>query len=200
MSESEPVSRSARNRERRTLVIRRQDHIGDAISIAWLAPAETVGDAIIGRLQDYLGSRVRIEKAEISRDTIEVEVEVRGWREEADRMARAARDLAEKGGRRAALQMCQESLQIDSLNIEAMSTMGFVLAALDRDEEALQAFKRAREFGASGVEPVLQLVRCAMRLKRLGTAVQYVHEALRIDPQNREARRTLRAIKRQMNS
>ena len=198
MSESEPASPPRRNRERRTLVIRRDDHIGDPISIAWLAPAETVGDAIIGRLQDYLGPKVRIEKAEISRDTMEVEVEARGWREEADRMARAARDLAEKGGRRAALQMCEESLQLDSINIEGITTMGIVLTALDRNEEALQAFKRAREFGASGVEPVLQLVRCAMRMNRLGTAVQYVHEALRMDPHNSEARRTLRAIKRQM--
>ena len=198
MSESEPASPPRRNRERRTLVIRRDDHIGDPISIAWLAPAETVGDAIIGRLQDYLGPKVRIEKAEISRDTMEVEVEARGWREEADRMARAARDLAEKGGRRAALQMCEESLQLDSINIEGITTMGIVLTALDRNEEALQAFKRAREFGASGVEPVLQLVRCAMRMNRLGTAVQYVHEALRMDPHNSEARRALRAIKRQM--
>jgi len=198
MSESESASPARRNRERRTIVIRREDHVGDPISIAWLAPAETVGDAIIGRLRDYLGPKVRIEKAEISRDTMEVEVEARGWREEADRMAYAARDLAEKGGRRAALQMCQESLAIDSLNIEAMSTMGIVLAALERDEEALQAFKRAREFGASGVEPVLQLVRCAMRLNRLGTAVQYIHEVLRMDPQNPEARRTMRTIKRQM--
>jgi len=198
MSESEPASPPRRNRERRTLVIRRDDHIGDPISIAWLAPAETVGDAIIGRLQDYLGPKVRIAKAEISRDTMEVEVEARGWREEADRMARAARDLAEKGGRRAALQMCEESLQLDSINIEGITTMGIVLTALDRNEEALQAFKRAREFGASGVEPVLQLVRCAMRMNRLGTAVQYVHEALRMDPHNSEARRALRAIKRQM--
>ena len=198
MSESEPASPPRRNRERRTLVIRRDDHIGDPISIAWLAPAETVGDAIIGRLQDYLGPKVRIAKAEISRDTMEVEVEARGWREEADRMARAAHDLAEKGGRRAALQMCEESLQLDSINIEAVTTMGIILTALDRNEEALQAFKRAREFGASGVEPVLQLVRCAMRMNRLGTAVQYVHEALRMDPHNSEARRALRAIKRQM--
>ena len=198
MSESEPASPPRRNRERRTIVIRREDHIGDPISVAWLAPAETVGDAIIGRLHDYLGPKVRIEKAEISRDTMEVEVEARGWREEADRMARAARDLAEKGGRRAALQMCEESLQLDSINIEAMTTIGIILSALDRNEEAMGAFKRAREFGASGVEPVLQLVRCAMRMNRLGTAVQYVHEVLRLDPHNPEARRTLRAIKRQM--
>jgi hypothetical protein len=166
--------------------------------VAWLAPAETVGDAVIGRLRDYLGHKVRIEKAEISRDMIEVEVEVRGWREEGTRMARAARDLAEKGGKRAALLMCQEALQLDSLSIEAMTTMGTILVAMQRDEEALDAFKHAREFGASGVEPVLQLVRCAMRLKRLGTAVQYVHEVLRIDPRNTEARRALRSIKRQM--
>jgi tetratricopeptide (TPR) repeat protein len=198
MSESEPGSRSRRNRERRTIVIRRDDHIGDPISIAWLAPAETVGDAIMGRLQDYLGPKARIAKAEISRDSMEVEVEVRGWPDEATHMARAARELAEKGGRRAALKMCEESLQLDFLSIEALSTKGNILTVLGRDEEALQAFKRAREFGAPGVEPMLQLVRCAMRLKRFGSAVQYVHEVLRMDADNPEARRALRTIKRHM--
>jgi hypothetical protein len=61
MSESEPASRPKRHREHQTLVIRREDHVGDPLSIAWLMPAETLGDAIVGRLRDFLGRRVRIK-------------------------------------------------------------------------------------------------------------------------------------------
>jgi tetratricopeptide (TPR) repeat protein len=195
MSESDRASRQKRHRERQTVVIRREDHVGDPISIAWLVPAETLGDAIVGRLYDYLGRRVRIKKAEISRDTIEVQVEVRGWREEANRLASAARDLSEKGAKRGALAMCREALELDSLSVEAMTAMGTILAALGKDEEALDAFQHAREFGDEGVSVVLAMLECAMRLGWLASAERYAQEALRLDPGNLQARDALHSIK-----
>lgn len=198
MSESEPASRQKRYRECQTLVIRRQDHVGDPISIAWLVPAETRGDAIVGRLRDYLGRRVRIKKAEISRDTIEVQVELRRWREEASRLARAARDLSEKGARRGALSMCREALELDSLSAEAMTAMGTILASLGRDQEALDAFQHAREFGAEGVTILLAMLDCAIRLSWLRTAERYAQEALRLDPRNLQAREALHSIRQRM--
>ena len=195
MSESEPASRPKPYRERRTLVIRREDHVGDPISIAWLVPVETLGDAIVARLHDYLGRRVRIKKAEISRDTIEVEVEVRGWREEANRLARAARDLSEKGARRGALAMCREALELDSLSVEAMTAMGTILVALGKDDEALGAFQHAREFGAGGVSILLTMLDCAIRLGWLVSAERYATEALRLDPGNLRARDALHSIR-----
>ncbi len=198
MSESDASERPGRRRERRqTITIRREDHIGDPIGIAWLAPDESVGDVVIGRLRDYLGHRVKIAKAEISRDKIEVEVESRGWREEAARLAAAARDLHQKGAKRNALSMCREALELDSLNPGAMTTLGIILADLERDKEALDALKHAREFGAGGIEVILAMMRCALRLERVGPAVQYANEALRLEPRNLEARRTLKAIKQQ---
>jgi Flp pilus assembly protein TadD len=169
-----------------------------------LAP-EAVGDALIDRLRDYLGPRVRVIKAEISRDALEVELESLGWRDEATRLAKAARDLYQKGARRNALSMCAEALALDSLNAEAMTTRGMILEGLERYEEALDAYTHAREFessgiGSSGIEVMLAMTRCALRLSRMGTALQYVHEALRIDPRNSEARRALRSIKRQMGA
>ena len=198
MSESDRASRQKRYRERQTVVIRREDHVGDPISIAWLVPAETLGDAIVGRLRDYLGRRVRIKKAEISRDTIEVEVEVRGWREEANRLARAARDLSQKGAKRGALAMCREALELDSLSVEAMTAMGAILAALGKDEEALDAFQHAREFGDEGASVLLAMLDCALRLGWLTSATRYAQEALRVDPGNVRARDALHSIRQRM--
>jgi tetratricopeptide (TPR) repeat protein len=198
MSESDRAPRQKRHRERQTVVIRREDHVGDPISIAWLVPAETLGDAIVGRLHDYLGRRVRIKKAEISRDTIEVQVEVQGWREEANRLASAARDLSEKGAKRGALAMCREALELDSLSVEAMTAMGTILAALGKDEEALDAFQHAREFGDEGVSVVLAMLECAMRLGWLASAERYAQEALRLDPENLQARDALHSIKQRI--
>jgi len=198
MSESDRASRQKRHRERQTVVIRREDHVGDPISIAWLVPAETLGDAIVGRLRDYLGRRVTIKKAEISRDTIEVQVEVRGWREEANRLARAARDLSEKGAKRGALAMCREALELDSLSGEAMTAMGTILVALGKDEEALPAFQHAREFGDEGVSILLAMLDCAIRLGWLSSAERYAREALRLDPGNLQARDALHSIKQRI--
>ena len=198
MSESEPASPPKRYRERQTLVIRREDHVGDPISIAWLMPAETLGDAIVGRLRDYLGRGVSIKKVEISRDAIEVQLEVRGWREEANRLARAARDLAQKGAKRGALAMCREALELDSLSVEAMTAMGTILAALGRDEEALDAFQHAREFGAEGVSVLLAMLDCAIRLGSLPSAERYAMEALRLDSRNLQARDALHFIRRRI--
>jgi tetratricopeptide (TPR) repeat protein len=198
MSESDRASRQKRHRERQTVVIRREDHVGDPISIAWLVPAETLADAIVGRLRDYLGRRVRIKKAEISRDTIEVEVEVRRWREEANRLASAARDLSEKGAKRGALAMCREALELDSLSVEAMTAMGTILAALGKDEEALDAFQHAREFGDEGVSVLLAMLECAIRLGWLASAERYAQEALRLDPGNLQVRDALHSIKQRI--
>jgi tetratricopeptide (TPR) repeat protein len=198
MSESEPASPPKRYRERQTLVIRREDHVGDPISIAWLMPAETLGDAIVGRLRDYLGRRVRIKKAEISRDTIEVQVEVRAWLEEANRLAKAARELSEKGAKRGALAMCREALELDSLSVEAMTAMGTILAALGRNEEALNAFQHAREFGAEDVSIPLAMLDCAIRLGWLAAAERHARQALRLDPRNLQARDALHSIRQRM--
>ncbi|HKN00217.1 MAG TPA: hypothetical protein VJX23_06845 [Candidatus Binataceae bacterium] len=194
MSESDDSRRRDRNRFRQTIVIRRDDHIGDPIGIAWLASPETAGDAIVERLRDYLGRRVRIAKAEISRDKIEVEIESRGWHEEATRLAAAARDLQEKGAKRNALSMYREALQLDSLNADAMAGLGIILAQLENDKEALDALKHAREFGADGIEIALTMMQCAIRLGRLGAATQYAQEALRLEPRNLAARRAMKTL------
>ena len=116
-------------------------------------------------------------------------------REEANRLARAARDLFEKGAKRGALAMCREALELDSLSVEAMTAMGTILAALGNDEQALDAFQHAREFGDEGVYVLLAMLDCALRLGWLTSAERYAQEALRLDPGNIQARDALHSIK-----
>jgi len=196
MSESERPAPSASTRERRSLVIRREDHIGDPIGIAFLESAETESDAVLARLREYLGTKLKLVKAEISHDEITVEVESRGWREEGARMAAAARDLHAKGARRAALPMYRDAMNLDPLNTEAILSLGLLLTEQEKFAEAFSALKRAREFGAAGSELLIAMARCATRLDRSATAVAYYEQVLKLEPRNFVARSALRALGR----
>jgi len=177
-------------------VIRREDHIGDPIGIAFLESAETDSDAVLARLREYLGTKLKLIKAEISHDEITVEVESRGWPEEGARMAAAAKDLHAKGARRAALLMYRDAVELDPLNAEALLRLGLALTEQEKFAEAFSALKRAREFGATGTELLIAMARCAARLDRVATAAAYYEQVLKLEPRNFVARRALRALGR----
>jgi tetratricopeptide (TPR) repeat protein len=181
-------------RARRSLVIRGNDHVGDPVGVAFLESPETNGDAVLERIREYLGDKLKLVKAEVSYGEITVEVESRGWTEEGARMAAAARDLYQKGARRAALSMYRDALELDPLNADAALGLGFALADQEKFAQALAALKRAREFGADGVDLLIAMGRCAVGLERGANAVAYYEEALKIEPRNFIARRALRAL------
>ena len=192
MSESERSSRSGSGNNRRcTVVIRRDDHFGDAIGLAFLEEPETRGDAILSRLGDYLGPRVKIVRAEVSRAQIEAEVEIRGWSEEAARLAVMARDLLSKGARKGAIGLCREGLRLDPLNVDALKILGAALSARGEHELALDALRRAREAGGEHLDVLLALGQSAMELDRRPSAISYLRAALELDSQNFVARRAL---------
>jgi tetratricopeptide (TPR) repeat protein len=194
MSESDQQPPRRRARANRSLVIRRIDHVGDAVGLAFLESPETGGDALLARLREYLGDKLKLVKAEVSHGEITVEVEARRWTEEGARMAAGARDLYKKGAKRAALAMYRDALDLDPLNPEA--TLGLAMAVLEQENfaEAFTALKRAREFGAEGLELLLALGRCAAELDRGPNAVAYYEEALKLEPRNFVARRALSAL------
>lgn len=196
MSESDAAAPRRAGRRVLRLVLRREDHIGDALGLAFLEAPETAGDAILERVRAYLGGRLRILKAEVSRARIDVEIEAGGWPEEAARLAAAARDLSNKGARRNAEAMFREALAIDPLNPAAMAGLGVALAAQNRDLEALDALRRAREFGADDAEVLLAMAACAARMGRRSATLAYLEQALEIDPKNFAARRSLKALGR----
>ncbi len=181
---------------RRSLVLRRVDHVGDPLGLAFLESPETNGDVVLERIREFLGDKLKLVKAEVSHNEITVEVESRGWTEEGARMAALARELYEKGAKRSALAMYRDALDLDPLNAEAIFRLGLALAQKEKFAEALAALKRARVFGADGVEILIAMAQCAAGLDRSATAVAYYEEALRIEPRNFVARRALSALGR----
>ena len=181
-------------RTRRSLVIRRIDHVGDPVGIAFLESPETDGDAVLERIREYLGDRLKLVKAEVSHDEITVEVESRGWSEEGTRLADAARELYRKGAKRAALATYRDALDLDPLNAEANYHLGLALVERERFADAFAALKRARELGSSGVELLNALARSASALDRRASAIAYYEEALKIEPRNFVARRALGSL------
>src|SRR5271168_4305782 len=196
MSASDQQTPSRKTRARRSIVIRRIDHIGDPVGLAFLESPETNGDAVLDRVRAYLGDKLKLVKAEVSHGEITVEVESRRWPEEGERMAAAARDLYEKGARRSALSMYRDALELDPLNAEAVLRLGLALAEQEKFAEALAALKCPREFGAEGVALLLAMGQCAAALERGASAVRYYEEALEIEPRNFVARRGLSALGR----
>ncbi len=184
-------------RVRRSVVIRRIDHVGDPVGLAFLESPETNADAVLDRIREYLGDKLKLVKVEVSHGEIAVDVESRGWAEEGARMAAAARDLYQKGAKRAALSMYRDALELDPLNAEAILRLGLALAEQEKFADAFAALKRAREFGAGGVELLVAMGQCAAALERAPNAVAYYEEALKLAPRNFVARRALRALGRE---
>jgi tetratricopeptide (TPR) repeat protein len=194
MSASDKQAPPRRSRARRSLVIRRVDHVGDPVGLAFLESPETDGDAVLDRIREYLGDKLKLVKAEVSRDEITVEIEFRGWTEEGTRMASLARDLYEKGAKRSALSMYRDALDLDPLNAEAMLRLGLALAEQEKFADALTALKHAREFGSGGAELLVAMGQCATGLERSAAAIAYYEEALKLEPRNFIARSALRAL------
>jgi tetratricopeptide (TPR) repeat protein len=194
MSASDKQAPPRRSRGRRSLVIRRIDHVGDPVGLAFLESPETNGDAVLDRVREYLGDKLKLVKAEVSHHEITVEIEFRGWTEEGTRMASVARDLYQKGAKRSALSMYRDALDLDPLNAEAMLRLGLAFAEQQKFADALTALKHAREFGACGVELLVAMGQCAIGLERSATAIAYYEEALKLEPRNFIARSALRAL------
>ena len=72
--------------------------------------------------------------------------------------------------------------------------LGLAFAEQEKFAEALDALKHAREFGASGVELLVAMGRCAAGLDRSANAIAYYEEALKLAPRNFVARRALSAL------
>jgi tetratricopeptide (TPR) repeat protein len=181
---------------RRRLVLLRDDHIGDAVGAIFLDPSAANADAIITRLREYLGKMVRVISAELTTDRAEVEVEVRALTDEASRLAAAAADLSRKGGRRNALSLYRQALELDPLNRDACQGLGLLLADSKNYRDALAMLKLARESGPETVELLHALGRVCMQADRTSSAISYLEKGFELDPSHFGVRRALSELGR----
>ena len=189
---SERRARSARARGSTvSIVIRREDHIGDGLGFIFLEAGGGDQDAIIERLREYLGPRIRILKAEIGAERIEVEAGGRRFAEEAARLAEAAEDLRRKGASRNAMAHFTEALALDPLNVMALRGLGRLLAARQDYSGAFRMLCKAREAGGDNAEVLHDLGCAAAAMERIATAIVYLERACELAPDNMAIRRTL---------
>lgn len=200
MNESDVSPAGSHNEARRagrsrpadaTIVIRREDHIGDPLGAIFFEAESGDHDAILGRLREYLGPRVRVVRAEIGSDRIEVRVGERRFAEEAARMAEAGAALRRQGASRNAIAHFKEALALDPLNVTALCAMGAMLSEREDYSGALAALCKAREAGGDNPMVLHELGRAAAGSGRIATAVVYLERACELAPDNLAIRRTL---------
>src|SRR5579863_501978 len=185
-----------RIKQRRRIVIRRDDHIGDALGMMFLDPSAENEDSILERLCDYLGRRLRVVKAELTAERAEVEVELQALGDEASRLAATAHDLRQKGARRNALALFREALELDPLSREAAMGLGLMLADAEQYGDAFKMLKRARESGPDEPGLLYEMGRLCTKLERTASAIGYLERAFELDPSHFGARRALTELGR----
>jgi tetratricopeptide (TPR) repeat protein len=142
-------------------------------------------------LREYLGSRVRILKAEIGAEQVEIEIGGRRFAQEATRLAEAGQGLRRKGASRNAMAHFKEALTLDPLNVMALRGMGALLTAREDYSAAFRALCKAREAGGDSAEVLHDLARAAAGMERIATAIVYLERACVLAPDNLVVRRTL---------
>jgi DNA-binding SARP family transcriptional activator len=145
-------------RQRRTLTIRREDHLEDTVGAIFFAPAEGNENYILQRLGEYLGPHLTLLRAEIGSKQMTVEVQAQCFSEESARLAAEAEKLWSSGGRRAALAMIKDAVALDSLSQRAATTLGALLLDAGAPGEALAHLRRARELGPESADMLRHLI------------------------------------------
>jgi tetratricopeptide (TPR) repeat protein len=100
-----------------------------------------------------------------------------------------------------AIELCREAIGLDPECGSAYNDIGFYLVALGRADDAIVWFKKAiatKRSGASsepGPIPWINLGKLYLERKDYGEALQHFEEALKVDPDNSEARDLARSIR-----
>jgi tetratricopeptide (TPR) repeat protein len=181
------------------LLVQRDDHIGDALGLIFLE-AGGDHDVIIERLREYLGPRVKILKAEVGAEQIEIETSVRRFTQEAAQLAMTAEALGRKGAVRSAVSLFRESLELDPLNVTALRGLGALLLRREDWTGAIKMLIRARESGGDSSELLYGLGRAAAALGRKAAAIAYFERACELEPDNFAVRRALADLGRKPHS
>ncbi len=187
-------------RQRKTLVIWRDDHLADPLGALFLTAPEHLEEAIVEKLKHYLGFRVKLIRVTISGSGIEAEVESQGLHEESQRLVEAARGLRLKGMNRSAIATLKDALELDPLNGAAYRELGAALAPMGKGREAIAALVRARECLGDTAQLLIEIANACLAEERTSAAIAYLERAHEVEPRNFLARRALSALGRKQRS
>lgn len=178
-------------RERKRLIMWREDHIGDPVGHIFLDP--TAAESI-RRLKRYFGEKVRLLKIELVGNKAHIEVECMRLEDESNRLVAAANDLRAKGMLRNARSLFNEALALDPINADALLGLGLLFAEQKDHAGAFAMLKRARETGGDAVNLLQALARLSLKLDRPGHAVGYLERAAELAPNDPAIRRALATL------
>jgi tetratricopeptide (TPR) repeat protein len=169
--------------QRKTLTIRRDDHLGDSLGAA-IFESSNDRHILAQAIRDYLGRRITLVRAEVgSRDAL-ITVDAHSFPVEAQRLNDEAELLWRSGARRSATTMRQQACDLDPLNADIIARLGADLLELKRPAEAIAALIHARELAIDTAELLRNMGRACMMLNRKGSAIAYFRQALALEPKD----------------
>lgn len=184
-------------RKRVALVIRRDDHKRDALGSIFLDVVTDV-EEIRQLLERYLGAGLRVVDFERHGSVLRATVECPRFEVESQNLVRMGRGLARKGRRRAALDMFTEALRLDPLSGDAFKAIGALKIAQRDRAGAENVWVRAGEISGYDGEILRGLAAIALEEDRRPTAMRYLEEALRVNPEDVDSRTLFDELKRQI--
>jgi len=183
-------------RQQHQVILRREDHKRDALGAIFLG-AVVDEETIRGHVERYLGPPFQVRAVDLEGAALRVTVECSRFQAESQNLTRMARSFAERGRARAAADSFGEALKLDPLNAEALKGHAALHAAAGEVDDAEDKWIRAGEIRGYDGEILRGLAGVALRLNRTGSGIQYLEEALLVNPNDDEARSILEDLKRQ---
>jgi tetratricopeptide (TPR) repeat protein len=173
------------------LTLRREDHLEDGLGAIFFESAEGNEREILRRLGDYLGPRLTLIRAEVGAKQATVDVGAQCFSDESERLRIEAEKIWASGGRKAALNMIRDAIELDVLSASAAATLGRFMLEAGTQDEALKALRRARELGGDSADVLRMLAQACLAMNRKSSAVAYLRAAVELAPQDFQVLRML---------
>jgi len=184
-------------RPQQALILRRDDHKRDAIGAVFLGAISDEAQ-IRAAVARYLGPVVQVRSIQVEQAALRVEVECSRFPIESQNLARLGKSLAGRGRMRGAADTFAEALKLDPLNAEALKGRAGLHALAGEMTEAEDCWVRAGEIRGYDGEILRGLASVALSEDRRPTAIQYLEEALLVNPNDSESRAILDDLRRQI--
>jgi tetratricopeptide (TPR) repeat protein len=178
------------------LVLRRDDHKHDSLGAVFLGVVSEARE-VRQYVERYLGPAFAVRQVDHEGPALRVAVECSRFPTESQNLTRIARSLVNNGRNRAAAASFREALKLDPMNTEALKGQAALYALAGEFPEAQDHWIRAGEIRGYDGEILRGLAVIALRTDRHGSAIQYLQDALVVNPNDDEAREMLEELRRQ---